>query len=213
MIIKVLKNVFLGVGLVSVFLVGVPLLIGCVVSGNSFTWINVDSQWIGFWGNYIGAIIGGLFSGVVAIYVMKHSLEQEKREQGMREKISFCYHINELVLNYASKIGNYQIDCQEKGIEDNSILKEWNELVEIGGNIVGLLYTKAEDDYSGVDIFIEKLNVIMGMNDEYSKINIESDRTVLGKEVLKLSNELRKYSIEFVNDNIKGKTNEIVRFK
>lgn len=77
----------------------IPLTIAFMLS---FRFINTDTtnEWIGFWGGYLGSIIGAL----VAIYVMRKTIENEKslREEDERER--FFVELCELIAEYCVKI-------------------------------------------------------------------------------------------------------------
>jgi len=51
--------------------------------------VDTESQWIGFWGNYLGALMGGVLSGLVAIFVMNGTLKSGKRERKQDEINNF----------------------------------------------------------------------------------------------------------------------------
>lgn len=58
---RYVKNILISFSIfgIIVFILGIiPFGIGCIVSGKSFPWMNADSQWISFWGSYIGTLIG-----------------------------------------------------------------------------------------------------------------------------------------------------------
>ena len=42
-----------------------PILLGILVSIPSVAWLKTSNDWIGFWGSYAGAIIGGLITCII----------------------------------------------------------------------------------------------------------------------------------------------------
>ena len=67
---------------VGLFIV-LAIVSGFVVLVTTLHIINVDtnSQWISFWGNYLGAITGGALSGGFAIYVMLNTIKNSRADQ------------------------------------------------------------------------------------------------------------------------------------
>lgn len=59
---------------------GVPFFVG-IITTVAVIDFNTESQWIGFWGNYLGALIGGIVSGGIAIYVMTKTFANERNDQ------------------------------------------------------------------------------------------------------------------------------------
>jgi len=55
----------------------------------------ITNKWIGFLGDYFGAIIGALLSGIVALYVMHNELLQGKKEKKEQEISKFIDYLIE----------------------------------------------------------------------------------------------------------------------
>lgn len=76
---KKMVDFFRKYGIVSVLaaITGFPFLAMFLVSKNCeiFSWVNQHNEWIGFWGNYFGGIVGGL----ITLYVLVKTLEDNKR--------------------------------------------------------------------------------------------------------------------------------------
>ena len=109
-------------GIVIVIFGLIPYGIGCIVSGKSFPWMNVESQWIGFWGSYIGALIGGLTPFLILFFTIRH----EKQKQIREEKIKCCEKIMHFVLeldNLSSIVTNEILAIKKKkeGIKNDFI--------------------------------------------------------------------------------------------
>lgn len=192
-----IKNTFVIVGVISVIFVLIPLITGMVVSGKSFPWINDQSQWIGFWGNYLGALIGGVLSGAVAVYVMKQTIKYENAERDRKEKIEFCLKLNEYIMEYGSKIGNYSLDVYKKSIDEVEQIKEYNEIIRLSGIINSLLYSRMEEkEYKGIEEFVNISQKLIHKVENLKKEPDADERTVVD-----IANELRDYSADFLKMN------------
>jgi len=66
----------------------IPLIIAWLLS---FRLINTDTtnEWIGFWGGYLGSILGG----VITLYVMWKTLQTEKNNREREERINYFNNI------------------------------------------------------------------------------------------------------------------------
>lgn len=62
---------------VVVFMI-VPLVVAALTTAQIIE-VNTESQWIGFCGNYLGALIGGILSGGATLYVMLTTLKDNQR--------------------------------------------------------------------------------------------------------------------------------------
>lgn len=190
-----ISNIFAVIGLVCIIFVAVPLIIGIVVSGGCLPWMNDQSQWISFWGNYLGALIGGVLSGAVAIYVMRQTIKHENDERSRKEKIEFCLKLNEYIMEYGSKIGNYCLIVYD--IDKVEKRKEYNELIRLSGIINSLLNSKLKDKkYNGVEEFTDISQRLIKKIGELDK-NPNTDIGV----IIDFVNELRNYSADFMNMN------------
>lgn len=191
---KRVKSALAIVGAVSIVFVLIPLITGRIVSGNSFPWMNEQSQWIGFWGNYLGALIGGVLSGAVAVYVMKQTIEYEHAERDRKEKIEFCLKLNEYVMEYSSKVGNYSLHVATDSDNKVERAEEYNEIVRLSGIIVSLLNSRLKDKrYKGVENFVDITQKIINKFEETSNTS--------KKDIIVLVNELRYYSADFMEIN------------
>ena len=63
-----------------IIMIAVPLIV-YVLSEVSFLPVNGGNDWAGFWGGYIGAIIGGLCTVVGVTQTIKHEREKEEVEK------------------------------------------------------------------------------------------------------------------------------------
>lgn len=72
----------------------IPLILG-YLSQYLANKLNVDNEWLGFFANYFGAIIGAVLSGGVALYVMHNELLQGKNEKKKQEVLKFIDYLIE----------------------------------------------------------------------------------------------------------------------
>jgi len=75
------------VALIIFTLLGIPILIGIIVSIPSIQYLSTQNDWIGFWGNYSGGIIGATIGGFVAYKIAKNGFEKQ-RQLDREEKIT-----------------------------------------------------------------------------------------------------------------------------
>lgn len=97
-----------------------PIIIGWGVSQDILNeWTN-DNDWIGFWGSYVGAILGGL----VSLYVMRYTINKTERIAELERKKEFCdnllkelidYHIG--IKHFAQKLARSEEFDMDKAIE------------------------------------------------------------------------------------------------
>ena len=71
--------------LVLVAIVISPIFIAVFVSLPVLDGLSADNDWIGFWGGYIGAIMGG----IITIYVLLKTIRENKEQQRRNERIGF----------------------------------------------------------------------------------------------------------------------------
>ena len=58
-----------------------PFLVMCGTSADVLNWATSDNDWIGFWGSYIGAILGGLITLFVLWCTIKSNEDILKKEK------------------------------------------------------------------------------------------------------------------------------------
>ena len=137
---KVIKGVACIIGAVAILclisiitFVFVPKIIGNV-TGVSFFETESGNPWIGFWGNYLGAIIGGVLSGSVAIYVMKRTIRNSKKEQERKEVRDFADWLIKRDAEFLEKIRKATYNGSVYGIDvqtEKSSREKYIEFVEI----------------------------------------------------------------------------------
>lgn len=70
-----LVNICAIIGIFSIIFIIIPIVTGIIISVDGPEWLETNNEWIGYWGGYAGAIIGGL----VTLYVM-HETNKEARK-------------------------------------------------------------------------------------------------------------------------------------
>ena len=80
--------------------IGSPILV-ILMTTLSVINVNTDNQWIGFWGNYLGAIIGGILGIAGAIFVLTETLHANQSERTRIEILSFCDYLVKTSSTYA----------------------------------------------------------------------------------------------------------------
>ncbi len=80
-----------------------PLIIACGTSANILDWVTNDNDWIGFWGSYIGTLIG---SGVTLL-VLWGTITDSRKAREREEKLGYYNHLVELQTSFVEDIANY----------------------------------------------------------------------------------------------------------
>lgn len=89
--------------IVSVIIILAPIFIGIGVSADILNdWTN-SNDWIGFWGSYAGAVVGG----IITLVVLWNTLEDNKRARNREEKINYYNNLIEIMAVFFSDMGNY----------------------------------------------------------------------------------------------------------
>ena len=86
---KIMAIVLMGMVGIFIILGVVPGLVVLVTTPHIVK-VDTESQWISFWGNYLGALIGGVLGIAGAVFVLEKTLKDNKQERERREVLSFC---------------------------------------------------------------------------------------------------------------------------
>lgn len=159
-------------GIIIVFLI-IPLI---VIFLTSFRLIEVDTSngWIGFWGSYLGAIIGGWCTVIGVYWTIKHTekvrkmdIEREKENEKFSQRVS----VRPYIQSYAYIQSN---DTLESAI--------WKCFVDINDNgEVQRSYLKYPKDlFEPVD---GKEKVRSGINKKFLIVNYEISNVGVGSAV------------------------------
>lgn len=146
-------------------LFGVPYMVGVVTTAPGFAF-DTESQWIGFWGNYLGALVGGVVSGGVAIYVMVKIIKTTREDQKYEEIRKFTEWLISKEADFLDKVRKMVHESSVFGVD-----------VQSGKNTREKLLAIVESCYSAkivifeVYLFIQtKENLPKYRNDEYDKV-------------------------------------------
>lgn len=82
----------------------IPIVTGVIVSVPSFSNLKTNNDWIGFWGSYFGAVLGG----VITLLVMRTTLMNSKDMQHRDQKRQLCDHIAELSSEFCIELMAYR---------------------------------------------------------------------------------------------------------
>lgn len=83
--------------LIVIIFIIVPLGVNYLISRPAFS--NINNDWLGFWGSYIGSVMGAF----VAMYVLVRTLNDNKKSQIRKEIVEFCNLITEKSSKFAQK--------------------------------------------------------------------------------------------------------------
>lgn len=64
--------------ILSLLIIGSPLVFAAIASTPSESWVQDKSDWIGFWGNYIGGSMGAIIGGVIAYNIAKKGFNEQR---------------------------------------------------------------------------------------------------------------------------------------
>lgn len=129
---KCISLVLWSIGVVLIILFS-PLAVAGGTSAPVLQWATNDNDWIGFWGDYIGAVLGGL----ITLYVLYRTLRSERKNHRREEKVAFfdklldlqddwCHEVSNLfayLVITINEIGNYE----KNNPEMQKLLRKINE--------------------------------------------------------------------------------------
>lgn len=204
----------------------VPICVGVVTTAQLLN-VNTESQWIGFWGNYLGAFIGGTISGCITLFVMIKTFEDGKKER----RLLFCDNIIEsctLISNSAAQVTlvtqKFLQNAQEKHHSDailrkNAIVDEiWKTTTkleakrdtyafayEMYGDLIAIAkcissFSINDLDYTDESASKELVKSITE-SDEYKKAY--NDCFAAAKGIESNTKELAEHMKSFYNENTK----------
>ena len=178
------------IGILSIVLIIIPIAAGALVSIDGPAWLETENEWIGFWGGYLGSLVGV----GAAIYVMKITILHEKEERKRREKIEFCLKINEYIMEYSGLVGDYNPKSRPE-ITHNVLIKYSGIINSMLGAIL------KNKNYKGVKELIKKSEAVLKIIDLYENSD-ESNRSTNRDNLDNAVDELRKCSSNFIDLNI-----------
>ena len=81
-----------------------PLVVAILISIPGIKWIEVSNDWIGFWGSYLGSILGGIITLLVLAETLKDSREMKERDR----RQAICIRVSTLVSNFCVEMMAYR---------------------------------------------------------------------------------------------------------
>lgn len=123
---NLLEKATVAILILIVMFVLIPLMVACITTAQILN-VNIDNEWIGFWGAYTGAIFGGALT-FLAIYVGKRNMETtlsvEKNIQKRQEKREICNTLISLVCDYNNLTKSSLLLLSEsiKKAKENSVM-------------------------------------------------------------------------------------------
>ncbi|MDD4592512.1 MAG: hypothetical protein PHG06_19105 [Parabacteroides sp.] len=157
---------------VSMLFVLCPIFVGIIASIHSVNWLTTENnEWIGFWGSYIGSIIGAGIGGFVAYKVAQYGFK------GQRE------------LDRQAKIIGLKIDNIPRFI---SVLMSLQQRLLMNRQYIMLTYESVKAKYNS-----QKGNETITLESIYD--DIKQSQRLIEKNRTEIYDYLEKYQIE--NEN------------
>lgn len=91
-----------------------PVIIAIMVSLPVLPKLTNSNDWIGFWGGYLGSILGG----IITLFVLKITIDDNNRLKKRDEKISYYNHLTRLYVTLGATTGDLCM-WTNKYIKDN----------------------------------------------------------------------------------------------
>lgn len=185
----------------------IPLFIAFILSFR-FICTDTSNEWIGFWGSYLGSVLGGL----ITLFVLYQTLKENRLSQLRREKIDFCNYISELVGKLCRKINEKDIYILryvelEKEVGGNkkdvyNALLVQNEAFEILQILTSQLISKiGNTEYKQTEELMDKIDELCASAVNYElKFNYNKDEI---KDLQNKSDITRKILGEIRDDVVK----------
>ena len=181
-------------------LVLIPLGVAFMLS---FRFIITDTtnEWIGFWGGYLGAILGGM----ITLYVLWKTIKEEKEISIRQEKIVYfdnIIHVWAKIVQSTYNLEIYICRCHKEKNNDN-VEKTYREHALVTGILSELkILLETRKDVYDVGCLLSYLEVLETQlektRDEYdeecSETFIKSGKEAEGKELDELRNVVEKIS-------------------
>lgn len=121
------KTIFIAALISIILIVGLPLAIDWLIIGNKFPSNIENSDWVGFFGGYIGSIIGAVVSLLGIIITIRYTNEQNKKDRELQVR-PYCAirYVHDNKLRGTNKIiAELPIGCEPEennGVEYTSII-------------------------------------------------------------------------------------------
>ena len=121
----------------------VPGFVALVTTPNIIN-VNTESQWISFWGYYLGAITGGALSGGFAIYVMLNTIKNSRADQRRHDVLEFMKYLSEKsseIFTNTEDLLYIAHECIAKRSGGDINIEKENQFLKSAHSIRNLCYT------------------------------------------------------------------------
>lgn len=195
---KLFQNKKLMILLCAVVLLLLPIIIAILASLPILPKLTNNNDWIGFWGSYLGSILGGM----ITLFVFKTTIDDNNRLKKRDEKISYYNLLTKLYASLGATTGDLCMLANryiKENNEDNRSLfiQKFNVFYSIITEISILLESSLE--VYDVKKFYDKYQEIIN---EIDRISSMIDNEEVAK-VEDIANEMDKIFVEIVaGDNI-----------
>lgn len=190
---KTKKEKILLIGTVC-FIVIFPVLVAILVSIPILDGLSASNDRIGFWGGYIGSLLGG----VITLYVLIKTLESAKEERIAEEKSRFFKELIDLVLDidfYQKRILKEQMEIRGDKLQK---IMEYNALISKIGMLIKI--EKCKGIYNGIDELEKKFQDFSKASDALVEIQMKKNN-IKDETVKTLFNSL---SLEALYETVKN---------
>ena len=186
--------------------------------------INVDtnSQWISFWGNYLGAITGGALIGGFAIYVMLNTIKNSRADQRKQDARDFMRYLTEKsseIFTYIETAMYNEHQCIVERVNGKKNIEKVNQFLNHEHSARVICYNlyiqldsrKKENTFKGnsVDKLCLELYEMIQFLDEYASYVLKAEEIdeALDKKLADLTNNLANElpkALEEINNNLEN---------
>ncbi|HBF9359880.1 TPA: hypothetical protein KO307_003103 [Clostridioides difficile] len=166
-------------GVLIIAIIIIPLIVTFTISvRNPIFNFNESNGWLGFWGSYLGGILGGLATLVAVVIttnqtrkiqednttetrkIQEDNIERMKREDKIRRKRIFADDIMECIVKYLAEIS----ECFYNKQKSRTVSREMYFILQIKLN--NIEYSVLQDDAYKILVLIEKLDKKISILDE-----------------------------------------------
>ena len=140
-------------------IIAAPIVVNYCISTDSGNVTQAGSAWIGFWGSYIGAVLGGIVTLLVMVFTLSSNHKEKRRE----ESIALC----ENILEEGTCISELLTRLKYASHDKVDIIYELNRKVLALKLKLEIIKTKGS--YKGVDALLKLLNDMIDMQEEIQK--------------------------------------------
>lgn len=205
------KNICIGLLIV----LSLPILISLIISsGNWLSFIDGDSTvWIGFWGSYLGGIIGT--AGVIYVANLQNNKQKEENEKIMNEQRKLNKEQITAQIESMHTIEKYERDRLKSSALINMLEEYRNDVSSLNSQLINTA-TKLSDIYikkkSLSEIKAHKTLDIKSKSSEVSSLinnleNIDTDFKDALNKILSRNKVLSKAGLNMNNASIKDSDN------